>query len=48
VVAAPTAFDLDEDGKVIVLTVQPSADLHDQVRNAAFACPAFAIELDEG
>jgi len=48
VVAAPTAFDLDEDGKVIVLTVEPSADLHDQVRNAAFACPAFAIEIDEG
>jgi ferredoxin len=47
VVAAPRVFDLTEDGKVVTLDENPPADLHDQVRNAAFACPAFAITLDE-
>jgi ferredoxin len=47
VVVSPTVFDLTEDGKVVVLDENPSAKLHEQVRNAAFACPAFAIELDE-
>ena len=47
VVVAPRVFDLTEDGKVVVLDENPSAELHDEVANAAFACPAFAITLEE-
>ena len=46
VLLAPTVFDLDDDGKVVVLDEQPSADRRDEVENAAVACPAFAIEID--
>jgi ferredoxin len=48
VLAAPSVFDLDDDGKVVVLSEDPPADVHSQIRNAVFSCPAFAIEFDDG
>jgi ferredoxin len=47
-VVAPSVFDIDDEGKVVVLVEgEPEAELHDDIRNAVFACPAFAIELQE-
>jgi ferredoxin len=47
IIAAPTVFELTEDGKVMVLETDPGDELLDQVHNAVFACPACALELDE-
>ncbi|WP_243788419.1 ferredoxin [Saccharopolyspora gloriosae] len=48
VMVAPDVFDQrDEDGVVVLLDAQPSAGLHDGVREAANMCPAAAITLDE-
>ena len=47
VVVAPKVFDVDDDGKVVVLDSHPAPQEHDNVRNAAAACPAFAIEIVE-
>jgi ferredoxin len=47
VVVAPQVFDVDDDGKVVVINEHPEPELSAAVRNAAFACPAFAIEIDE-
>jgi ferredoxin len=43
---APTVFDLDEDGKVVVLDSSPGEEHRGAVTNAAAACPAFAIEIE--
>jgi ferredoxin len=49
VLVAPDVFDQGEDdGIVILLDAQPSADLHAAVREAASVCPAAAIMLSEG
>ncbi|MDT8915895.1 ferredoxin [Amycolatopsis sp. PS_44_ISF1] len=46
VLAAPEVFDQrEEDGIVVLLQENPSAELHEQVREAAQICPALAIEL---
>jgi ferredoxin len=48
VLAAPDVFDQrDEDGAVVLLQDDPSAELHDGVREAAQICPAVAIGLSE-
>lgn len=47
VVISPRVFDITEAGKVVVLDVNPPPELRDEVGNAAFACPAFAITVDE-
>jgi ferredoxin len=45
---APEAFDQrDEDGVVVLLHERPSAGQYDEVRRAAAACPARAIEIQE-
>lgn len=45
---APAVFDQDEDdGSVILLDAEPTAALHPAVREAAVACPAHAIFVDE-
>ena len=45
---APEVFDQDEDdGSVILLQDEPGPDLYDAVREAAAACPAHAIFIDE-
>jgi len=45
---APLVFDQDEDdGSVILLDATPSDDLADAVREAAAACPAVAIHVDD-
>jgi ferredoxin len=46
-VVSPRVFDITDEGKVVVLDESPAPELHDEVRNAAFACPAFAITVDE-
>ena len=47
VLLAPAVFDVDDDGKVVVLDRQPSEEQRAGVQNAAVACPAFAIEVDD-
>jgi ferredoxin len=47
VVIAPRVFDVDDDGKVVVRKESPRREDSADVRSAAFACPAFAIEIDE-
>jgi ferredoxin len=48
VLASPDVFDQrDEDGIAILLTDSPSAELYEEVREAARICPALAIELEE-
>lgn len=45
---APAVFDQDEDdGSVILLDEDPSPDQFDDVRQAAAACPAMAIRVEE-
>ncbi|MFD2467963.1 ferredoxin [Amycolatopsis silviterrae] len=47
VLVAPEVFDQrDEDGMVVLLQENPSAELHAQVKDAAQLCPALAIEVD--
>jgi ferredoxin len=46
-VISPRVFDITEAGKVVVLDENPPPELRDEVGNAAFACPAFAITVDE-
>lgn len=44
----PEVFDQrDEDGVVVLLLDQPSRDQYDDVRRAAAACPAKAIDIEE-
>lgn len=48
VLLAPEVFDQrDEDGIVILLDAEPSAELHAAVRESAGVCPAAAITLTE-
>ncbi|MCI2415910.1 ferredoxin [Saccharopolyspora sp. K220] len=48
VVAAGEVFDQrDEDGIVVLLNENPSADLIADVQHAASVCPALAITVDE-
>ncbi len=45
---AQEVFDQrDEDGIVVLLDANPPEDQHDKVRQAAAACPALAIEIEE-
>ena len=46
VAAAPEVFDQrDEDGVVVLLAEEPSAELSEDVRQAAAVCPALAITV---
>ena len=47
VLLAPRVFDVDDDGKVVVIDERPSDEQRDDVQNAAVACPAFAIEVED-
>ena len=48
VLNASDVFDQrDDDGVVILLTDNPPAEQADNTRNAAAACPALAIDIDE-
>jgi ferredoxin len=45
---APQVFDQDEDdGTVILLDAAPAGDLAGAVREAAAACPAMAIHVED-
>jgi len=45
---AAAVFDQrDEDGVVVLLNENPSAEQAENVRRAAAACPAHAIEVEE-
>jgi ferredoxin len=45
---APDVFDQrDEDGIVVLLKPYPPAEHHDDAREAAAACPALAITIEE-
>lgn len=45
--AAPTVFDLDDAGKVVLLQEEPPADLHHDTREAARLCPVKAIVVED-
>lgn len=48
VLNAAEVFDQrDDDGVVVLLIADPSADQADDTRRAAAACPALAIEIEE-
>jgi ferredoxin len=48
VLNATEVFDQrDDDGVVFLLTERPSSDQAANVRNAATACPALAIDIEE-
>jgi ferredoxin len=45
---APELFDQDaEDGRVLLLAEQPSADLAEAAREAVAQCPSGALSLEE-
>jgi ferredoxin len=45
---ASDVFDQrDEDGVVVLLVTNPSAEQADGARRAAAACPALAIHIEE-
>ncbi|MDO3636294.1 ferredoxin [Mycolicibacterium arseniciresistens] len=48
VLNAADVFDQrDEDGVVVLLVDSPPADLAEPTRDAAAACPALAIHIEE-
>jgi len=47
VVLAPAVFDLDDDGKVVVLYGTPPEEQRSRVADAVAACPSFAIEIED-
>jgi ferredoxin len=48
VMNAPEVFDQrDDDGVVVLLDANPSAEHADGTRRAAAACPALAIHIEE-
>lgn len=43
----PEVFDQDpEDGRVVLLTSTPPAELEEQARRAVVLCPSGALSLD--
>jgi ferredoxin len=44
---ASDAFDMDDDGHVVVLVHEVGAAVRDQVEQAAQVCPVRAILLEE-
>lgn len=46
VFAAPDVFDMDDDGKLVVLTAEPDESLRSQAEDAADVCPVQAIRLE--
>lgn len=48
VIEAPDVFDQrSSDGIVVLLHESPPDELLEQVKRAAYLCPALAIEVDE-
>ena len=45
--AAPTVFDQDEDGVVVLLTPTPPEEARAAALAAAIACPAAVISIEE-
>ena len=44
---APTVFDQDDDGLVVVIDPTPPARLAEDIRRAARGCPVAAISVQE-
>ncbi|MFC0440036.1 ferredoxin [Kutzneria buriramensis] len=47
VLSAPTVFDHDDEGLVVVLQDEPAAELREAVRLGQQLCPSNAIRLSE-
>ncbi|MCY9782391.1 ferredoxin [Nocardiopsis sp. EMB25] len=45
--AAPEVFEVRDDDYLYLLTEEPSAELHEKVREAARLCPKQAITVKE-
>ena len=43
----PEVFEVRSDGYLYVLQEEPSAELHERVREAADLCPTAAISLED-
>lgn len=43
---APTVFDQDDDGRVMVLDPHPSSDLYEDVRRAVRGCPTQSLHIE--
>jgi ferredoxin len=43
----PAVFDVDDEGKVVVLVEGPGEDLRAQAQAAVDACPSFALEISD-
>ena len=47
VLECPEVFGQDDDGQVVLINPDPSADLYMKVRKAASVCPVTVIEIIE-
>lgn len=47
VISAPDIYDIDDDGKVVILRATIDEDQRDTVTEAVRSCPASAIWLEE-
>ncbi|MGV0837757.1 ferredoxin [Mycolicibacterium thermoresistibile] len=48
VLNAAEVFDQrDDDGVVVIINDDPAPELYEGIRNAAAACPAQAIQIEE-
>jgi ferredoxin len=45
--SAPTVFDQDDDGLVMVLNPNPDAESESAVREARNTCPSGAVQIGE-
>lgn len=45
--ACPEVFDQDDEGMVVVLQEHPGPELRDRVLDAAKACPALVISVED-
>lgn len=42
---APTVFEVDDDGELVVLSTEVPEDAHDEVTEAVEGCPTMALRL---
>lgn len=47
VVAAPDVFDQDDDGRVLLITDNPTDDSTPSITDAVSACPSGALSLQQ-
>jgi ferredoxin len=43
----PDVFEIDDEGKVVVIDEHPAEELRQAVTGAVHACPSFAIQISD-